>query len=113
MRGNTKNMLKQELIENALALTGKTMEDMNEFSSVETYRDVELMETKVTPTWYKFSIEKLCYYLLSPEFIYEYMKVSYTESIIDIAISIREYQRKDIDYPNWNEEPITNLLSKI
>lgn len=49
-------MLDTKLIEKALALTGNTMEYMSEIGI---YED-------------SFSIEKFCYYLLSPEFIEKY-----------------------------------------
>ena len=63
------NDIPLELIEKALALTGKTMEDMEEMYNAEYARDID-------PDYrYRFSIEKFCYYLLSPEFLYMYRKV--------------------------------------
>ena len=86
----------QELIEKALALTGKTMDDMCIYSDF----------------WEDFSKEYFCYYLLSPEFIEKYKEnvpmamwnnhwVCYI--IWDI---IYEYQK-------WNAQPLIGLLSKI
>ena len=54
----------QELIEKALALTGKKIEDM----SADVYHEFNF--------YTNFSIEKFCYYLLSPEFIKEYEKIT-------------------------------------
>lgn len=58
-------MIDNTLIDSALKLTGKTMEDMEEVSGV-IYQQEELT--------YRFSIEKFCYYLLSPEFVEKYSK---------------------------------------
>lgn len=60
-------MLDNTLIEKALSLTGKIMEDMKEMFDVP-YEEV-------TDT--KFSIEKFCYYLLSPEFIEKFSKIQF------------------------------------
>ena len=74
-------MLDTKLIENALALTGKTMEDMNEIyvENHKFYRDVCV----------RFSIEKFCYYLLSPCFIEKYQEncINDFESYTDIVLS--------------------------
>ncbi len=94
-------MIPQELIEKALALTGKTMEDMKEY---------------IIPKWkpydywrYEFSYPKFCYYLLSEKFIEKYTSplwtsIPWTTSLI--AKAIYEYQ-------SWNEQPLIDLLSKI
>lgn len=62
--------MNQELIENALKLTGKTIEDMQEIKSgrirVDEWND-EYIEYKR-----EFSIEKFYAFLLSPEFIEKY-----------------------------------------
>lgn len=57
-------MIDKTLIENALSLTGKTMEDIEEISSADWHSDSEY--------FYKLSIEKFCYYLLSEQFIEMY-----------------------------------------
>lgn len=114
------------LIENALALTGKTMEEMQ----------------TITPDWsnWWFSIEKFCFYLLSPEFIEKYRKIyddsdtyirdaewnpiesiytpkewgkALTWTACAIWWAIYEYQRKDEEFPDWNPEPLISLLEKI
>ena len=55
-------MLDTKLIERALQLTGKTMEEMN----------IDYIAYCEIPVENEFSIEKFCYYLLSPEFIEKY-----------------------------------------
>lgn len=61
---------------------------------------------------YRFSIEKFCYYLLSPEFIEKYLELdhlfTYDEYVyfIEMAEAIYEYQK-------GNPEPLISLLSKI
>lgn len=93
--------LSETLIENALALTGKTMEDMNELTP-EDYPKV-------------FSIEKFCYYLLSPEFIEKYhtryTDYPYWDDSKDITysrfwVAIWKYQK-------GNHSPLISLLEKI
>lgn len=96
-------MLSQQLMEKALALTGKTTEDMK-----------ELIDLWNNDAGYCFSIEKFCYYLLSPEFIENLiakLELSHPEErksflAWDIGNTIHEYQL-------WNKEPLVELLSKI
>ena len=88
------------------------MEDMIErYDNGTTYPDIY------------FSIEKFCYYLLSPSFI-EKCKKEYEFAIMDdwfdlqyyvkeFSIAIHEYQRRDEEFPNWNTEPLQDLLNKI
>lgn len=85
-------MLDTKLIENALALTGKTMEDMN-----------------ILPVLCKFSIQNFCYYLLSPEFIGKYCEIDDirpSQWIVIIWWAIYKYQSGD-------SQPLIELLSKI
>lgn len=92
------NEIPQDLIIKALALTGKSIEDMKEVSGV-------IYKT------YKFSYTKFFYYLLSPEFIEKY-RTSAQEywykptCFLMIWEAIYEYQK-------GNNEPIISLLSKI
>ena len=100
-------MIDNTLIENALALTGKKLYEMNRWYSWE--YEVE----------YKFCIAEFCYYLLSPEFIEKYVwyhidkpasefhskKYEY-EVCIEIWASITTYQ-------SGNEKPLIELLQKI
>lgn len=95
-------MIPQELIEKALALTGKTMEDMNWIIWYSEWTE-EFM--------YEFSYHKFYAYLLSPEFIGKYYKLTfpfwlnfYLAELFLAAI----YQNQD-----WNSEEIIRLLSKI
>ena len=94
-------MIPQELITKALQLTWKTIEDM------------EITLWWVNLAWdycyEELSIEKFCYYLLSPEFIEKYEWVEYTDwlnSVVDFAYAITDYQK-------WNNKPLIELLSKI
>lgn len=85
-------MLSTTLIERALALTGKTMEDMN-----------------INPILCKFSIEKFFYYLISEEFTDKYR--AYCDEFnldpeMDFLYAIRDYQL-------WNKKPLIELLSEI
>lgn len=57
------NDIPLEFIKKALALTGKTMEDVSDIDYGGEYMDEKFSY---------FSIEKFCYYLLSPEFIKKY-----------------------------------------
>lgn len=97
-------MLDTKLIENALALTAKTMEDMEIINLIWDWR-----------ARCEFSIEKFCYYLLSPEFIEKYKKMndkSKTDWMHE-SYYIRCFWRAIYEYQLWNEEQIANLLSKI
>lgn len=91
-------MLDNKLIKNALALTGKTMEDMMEWIH------------KPNKVWkYIFSIEKFCYYLLSPEFIEKYCEIDDirpSQWIVIIWWAIYKYQSD-------NEEFLIELLYKL
>ena len=57
------NDIPLELIKKALTLCGKTMEDVS---------DIEYGGEYMSEKYLYFSIEKFCYYLLSPEFIERY-----------------------------------------
>ena len=100
-------MLTTQSIEKALALTGNNIGMIEEW------------------VWIKsLSIEKFCYYLLSPEFIEKYaIHIKAEEDFEGISWHIRiswhiwycisEYQRRDQEFPNWKEQPLQNLLSII
>ncbi len=63
----------------------------------------------------KFSIEKLCYYLLSPEFIEKYAKIINWEYYFvwqEKRMSATVWQ-EIYEYQSWNEQPLIDLLSKI
>lgn len=87
-------MLNNTLIENALNLTGKTMEEFQEYHM----------------SWPIWSIERFCYYLLSPEFIEKYDELPipkiYGSLTASFWYAIYEYQLN-------NPEPLNNLLQKI
>lgn len=109
-------MIDNTLIEKALSITWKSMEDMEERYVIYANANTEVGIVK-----YKFSIEKFCYYLLSPEFIEKYCKIHYKEwetyldttreilipaIVCSFAIAIHIYQK-------WNEKPLSELLIKI
>ena len=91
-------MIPNELIERALALTGKTMDNMMEYhmSGSEFW-------------WYHF-----CYYLLSKPFLekfyYKADRAAEWESLLDMyslfGVGISQYQE-------WDEEFLISLLEKI
>lgn len=91
-----------ELIEKALKLTWKTMDEMWQIDAcLYDWTPISL-----------FSSEKFCYYLLSPEFIEKYktkvpMAMEKPNLVCYIvAEAIYEHQK-------WNPEPLIQLLSKI
>lgn len=103
--------LPQELIIKALALTEKTMEDMIEITWYSTFPKSESEEVIANRV---FSIEKFCFYLLSPDFIEEFyyaadMSSEWKSTFLlpeDFWIAINFYQ-------DWNPQPLIDLLSKI
>ncbi len=102
-------MLPQHLIERALSLTGKKMEDMMEI----TYCSFRESDDEK-----EFSIEKFSYYLLSPEFIENMFYILHPWERLQILSNQYKYTAGNIweaiyEYQLWNEEPLTNLLSKI
>lgn len=95
------------LIERALNLTGKTMEEMYWDSDKDQYLE-------------RIAIEKFYAFLLSSEFIEKYEEISPKNWGIskewwyaEFWISIWEYQRKDEEFPDWNPWPLISLLEKI
>lgn len=105
-------MLDNKLIESTLQLTGKSIYDLSEWNPT-TYH--------WHTSWdFEFSIEKFCYYLLSPEFIWSYYSIvmcdeeykpwyelmEYDTVASDFWKAIRKYQKLD-------EQPLIELLSKI
>ncbi len=98
--------MEQKLIESALWLTGKTPLDMRV-----TYK----IDKNTRQIVEEFSIEKFCYYLLSPSFIEKYAEIInweyyfvWQEERMSATIwkAIYEYQ-------TWNEQPLIDLLNKI
>ena len=92
-------MIDNKLIEKALALTDENIEDMMEWVPDEIW------------FWKVFSMEKFCYYLLSPEFL-----IAYNQKMIDTRQELHWWN--DIwwtiaEYQSWNEESLKELLSKI
>ena len=70
----------------------------------------------MTATMEDYHEESFCYYLLSPEFIEKYKK-EYEFALMDNGFELQYYlhlfSEAIHEYQSWNEEPITNLLSKI
>ena len=96
--------MEQQLIESALALTWKTMQDMREM----TWYDEDAYWEWCPWTYYESSIEKFWWYLLSPEFIKKYSYIKNVPMNIPKAFwkAIYEYQSGDESY-------LIELLSKI
>lgn len=118
-------MIDNELIEKALSLTRKTMEDMYTDKYWSDWKNIALIPDRI-----RFSIEKFCYYLLSPEFIEEYTEKlwweikdepddTYESNVCRFSVAIYEYQlfmKQDKSYWEWwawSEKPLIELLSKI
>ena len=96
------------LIESALKLTGKKIEDMN--IKIWQYHEWDIHK------WEHFSIEKFAYFLLSPEFIRKYRKPSTYEEWapeFEWAMQVEEFWWAIYEYQSWNPEPLINLLKKI
>lgn len=97
-------MLDNKLIENALALTGKTMSH------------VEIDDTHYWPSYYD---ELFCYYLLSEDFLKQYYLKIYPNEPIQYYEKEMLWNRSEIfwraiyEYQSGNEEPLITLLQKI
>lgn len=97
-------MLDNTLIKKSLALTGKTIDGIEEVN----YENVQ--------KWDMFSIEKFSYFLLSPEFIEKY-SIYYLEKWLskfsDQETSMFRFAKAIYEYQSWNESPLVELLNKI
>ena len=111
-------MIPNELIEKALSLTGKTMEDMEIIEleweyveyQIEDWYDERYIQTPVSV----FSIEKFCYYLCSREFLSKYYIWPYKyPDRNEIKELIGEFGYAIMDYQDGMEEPLISLLEKI
>ena len=61
----------------------------------------------------KFSIEKFCYYLLSPEFIKKYARIRFNQTDDPSKDCTAEFFWQAIyEYQKGNKEPLNTLLSK-
>ena len=106
-------MLDTKLIENALSLCEYMYDDFTD----EIYRwdsysfSWEYCWPKIEQ---KFSIEKFCYYLLSPCFIEKYQEncINDFESYTDIVLS-ELFWRALYLYQLWQKHHLIELLSKI
>lgn len=96
------------LIEASLALTWRTMEDMEIDKKDVWWKIVNWLLIKK----YKgnFSIEKFWWYLLSPEFLNTYA-TKLTE--YHWRLYAKFFAEAIYDYQYWNSEPLIQLLSKI
>lgn len=98
-------MIPQELIEKALSLTGKTIEDMREISGV-IYQIEELT--------YRFSYPKFYAYLLSHEFTEEYYYKADMSSEFHPRFDIPNLFGKAIyEHQKWNVQPLIDLLFNL
>lgn len=94
-------MIPQELIESALWLTGKTMEDVSD-------------EDTSNRLWFRIDI--FCYYLLDRQFIIKYyqnQKPWYTPSIETTDLMAGEFWYAIMEYQSGDEQPLIQLLKKI
>lgn len=94
-----------ELIERALALTWKIQADMHE-CVWNAYTDKKWLTTYE----YAFSIEKFCYYLLSPSFIEKYYDWD-NQELQDVII--KDFGRAIYEYQYWDAYLLISLLEKI
>ena len=106
-------MIPTNLIENALSLTGKTMEDVYEYWEAKDENDRYYNWLPLV-----FSIEKFCYYLLSPEFIEKYMPLLFPFEITwdyewYLRHTAKDFWEAIYEYQSWNHEPLISLLEKI
>ena len=97
--------MKQELIENALKLTGKTMEDIEEYCVFLDWR------WRVCDWEFEFSIKNFCYYLHSPEFIEKYGEID--NDWLPQVWYAKSFWTAIYEYQSGNENPLEDLLSKI
>lgn len=96
-------MLNNTLIENALNLTGKTMEDMK-----------ELIDLWNNDAGYYFSIEKFCYYLLSKPFLSEYEPYYWVQFKDSMRYRVwHAFQEAITAYQDWNDKLLVDLLEKL
>lgn len=98
--------METKLIESALWLTGKTMEDFGKWND------------KALNSFFILDTPKFCYYLLSPEFIEKYIE-NWEWEVYPRGFDESEFLlRNDIAkwiywYQKWAEQPLIYLLSKI
>lgn len=98
-------MLDNTLIENALALTGKTMEDMGVWK--------ERIRDNIWKNWV-FSIEKFCYYLLSKPFLSEYEPYYWVQFKDSMRYRVwHAFQEAITAYQDWNDKLLVDLLEKL
>ena len=92
------------LIENALALTWRTMEDMQtiQFDWLDAYYQQAYKEA--------FSYPKFYAYLLSPEFIEKYKERNDSELSFGIIL---QFWKAIYEYQKGNPKPLEDLLKKI
>ena len=104
------------LIEKALALWGKTMEDMEWLFYTTPSDDNQKYLLDCDDHYKYFSIQKFWWYLLSPEFIekyYESQRPWYTPDQATLDLMSWEFGYAIYEYQSGNSEPLVYLLSKI
>lgn len=102
-------MLDNTLIENALALTWLKLY----WESI-----IQWIDSDWTIKYNIFSIQKFCYYLLSPEFIEKYHKKLYPNEVIYtypwfLHWYVEHFWIAIYEYQSGNEKPLIELLQKI
>ena len=99
-------MLDNTLIEKALALTGKTMEDFGFWNE------------KALNSFFVLDNPKFCYYLLSQEFIEKYIIQTlwlkdYSLAPLYVDDYITELWKAICKYQLWKEKLLVDLLKKL
>ena len=96
-------MIQNELITKALALTGKTMEDI-------CWPTIHFWE--IIP--YELSIEKFWWYLLSKPFLSEYEQYYWVQFKDSMRHRVwHAFQEAITAYQDWNEKLLVDLLEKL
>ena len=106
-------MINQQLIDNALKLCGKSMDDMN----IPRYLWDSVVNWMAFPEfWEEFSYPNFFYYILDRQFLIKYYqnnKPWYTPHTATTDLMSGEFGYAIMEYQSWNPEPIEDLLCKI
>jgi len=102
-------MIPTELIERALALTGKKMDDMNELHGW-----LSCLPYSKWDLYLAFSIEKFCYYLHDFKFIEKYIKLTTSWLSHETVSSYYACLWSAIAmYRDWDEQPLITLIQPL
>ena len=104
---NPMQPIPQDLIIRALALSGKTMEDMEDKIYMNNWTPICI--------WKEFSYPNFFYYLLSQNFLARYSEevdISYKTNDTDMELW-KDFLYAMWGYQSWNSASIVELLTKI